>query len=125
MAGTTTTASGGTASGGAMVGGPFGIVSAPTQNTNSLVFGAYAGVGVQASITNAGSVQALSGPFKTVSVNAGLGTMNFGFSLSWSGNIFQFTFTPPALSLGMGFGASYTTTTTKQKTINSVHNGPC
>lgn len=125
MAGTTTTSTGGTLSGGAMVGGPLGTRGAPTQITHSAVLGGYVGAGVQVGFTNAGSMQGLSGPFKTLSFNIGLGQANFGASLSWSGNIFQLNLTIPGLSEGAGVAASYMTTTTKVKTVNAVHNGPC
>ncbi|MGC2163148.1 MAG: RHS repeat-associated core domain-containing protein [Silvibacterium sp.] len=125
MAGTTTTSTGETLSGGAMVGGPLGTIGAPTQITNSAVLGGYLGAGVQVGFTNAGSMQALSGPFKTLSFNIGLGQANFGASLSWSGNIFELNVTIPGLSEGAGVAASYMTTTTKVKTVNAVHSGPC
>ncbi len=125
MVGTTSSSTGGTLSGGSMAGGPLGNSGAPTQTTNSFVFGAYLGGGLQVSGTNAGSIQALHGPFSTLAINAGLGFLNFGVSLSWSGGIVQGSISFPALSFGGGLAVSYTTTPTGQKTTSSVPRKGC
>lgn len=132
MAGSTTsnpgsgeTDLGGAVSYGAMVGGPLGSKGVPTQQTHSAVIGAYIGGGAQFGITDAGSMHSLSGSFSTLSFNIGLGELNFGASLSWSGSIFQLTITAPIVSGGVGVAASYTTTTTKVATFPGSQHGPC
>jgi len=89
------------------------VVGAPTQSSSTVfALGAYAGAGANLFISNAASVQQLSGPFTTLSVNVGVGVANMGVQLSTGGGIWQLSVTPPIASLGIGFAGSVVTTNT-------------
>jgi RHS repeat-associated protein len=101
------------ASGGAAATTISKTIAAPAQSQmNPIVFGAGAGVGAGAYVTNASSTSQLSGPFMTFGVNFGY-FLDFGATLSLgkdaaSNTIFQFSGT-----VGVGFGAlAYGLTTT-------------
>ena len=82
------------------------IAGTPAQSTPPVIGGAYAGCGAGIFMTNAGNIQALSGPFLTLNVSFGWeGALSF--QLEFSGNIWFFTGT-----VGSGLGASVSGTTT-------------
>ena len=101
------------ASGGAAAYAGSHVAGVP-QQSGSTVFalGAYAGAGANLFVSNAASVQQLSGPFTTLSVNVGVGVANLGVQVSLGGGIWQFSITPPIASVGIGFAGSVITTNT-------------
>ncbi len=101
------------ASGGAAAYAGSHVAGVP-QQSGSTVFalGAYAGAGANLFVSNAASVQQLSGPFTTPSVNVGVGVANLGVQVSLGGGIWQFSITPPIASVGIGFAGSVITTNT-------------
>ena len=79
--------------------------------TNPTIVGAGAGVSLGAMITNATSVQQISGPFQQFTLSLSIVSISFAYS----GNIWAFGATA-------GFGEAAATTST---TTNTKVNGPC
>ena len=104
---------GGFLSGGGTAFAGWHVVGAPAQSSNTVfALGAYAGAGANVFATNAASVQQLSGPFTTVSVNVGFEIANIGLQVSFGGGIWSASVTPPIASFGFGAAASVITTNT-------------
>lgn len=76
--------------------------------------GAYAGAGPFAFVTNATSVNQLSGHFATTTLNVGVGPVKFSLQLSTGNGIWEFSVGPPipVVSPGIGFSVSHITTET-------------
>jgi RHS repeat-associated protein len=67
------------ASGGATTYAGSHVIGIPQQSSSTVfALGAYAGAGTNLFVTNAASVQQLSGPFTTLSVNVGVGVAKLG-----------------------------------------------
>jgi hypothetical protein len=108
------------ASGGAVANAGNHVAAAPAQQQAPAVFGAYAGYGPGAFITNAGSGQQLEGPFWTVTVNLGLGPGKASVSLASSNGVWVLSATGgiEPWSMGIGFSVSTITTTTAAKSTS-------
>lgn len=74
--------------------------------------GAFAGVGFSGFLTNARSVNQLSGPFQTSTLNVGVGPFKFSASLSTGGGIWELSFGPPFAGVGAGLSVSSVVTNT-------------
>jgi RHS repeat-associated protein len=79
-------------------------------------YGIYVGAGVVFSASN-GSVCQLSGPFKVINVDIGLGPgLDIGGSIALGPNgVYEFNFVPPGTSAGIGMALSFFTTNTAVK----------
>lgn len=94
-------------------------VGTPFQGRGRTVnFGAYAGAGANVFVTNAGSVQQLGGPFKTVSLNVGVGPIKASLQFSYANGIWEASIGPPYV--GQSLGASFSALTTTTKTAGGV-----
>ena len=100
------------ASGGAAGYAGSSVAGAPTQTSAPGALGASAGGGASIFITNAQSVQQLSGPFTTYSLNVGFGPFQFGAQLALGGGIWDLSFSPPFTGLTFGGSGSRVTTQT-------------
>ena len=107
----------GVASGGAMTTAGSYTNGAPSQNGQASTYGAYVGAGISGALSN-GRPGQLSGPFRSFSIEVGLGEFNFGFQLACSGFVCQGSISPPGFGVGIGVlvttMATDTAVTTKQ-----------
>ena len=106
---------GGTATGGVALYKGKHKLGTPKQDQGKTVnFGAYAGGGAFAFVTNATNVNQLSGHFSTTSLNVGVGFTKFSLQISTGNGIWEFSFGPPIpyASPGLGFSVSQMTTET-------------
>ncbi len=101
------------ASGGAAAYAGSHVAGVP-QQLGSTVFalGAYAGARANLFVSNAASVQQLSGPFTTLSVNVGVRVANLGVQVSFDGGHLAVFYHTPIASVGIGFAGSVITTNT-------------
>ncbi|KAF0145016.1 MAG: RhsA [Nitrospirae bacterium] len=103
---------GGFASWGGFAGGPGYGPSYPSGNSGNVVGGAYAGIGAGIFVTNAKCAAQLKGPFKTISLNVGIGAYKFTMQYSYSNGIGMFSVGPPFTGAGIGLsGSGYNTNT--------------
>jgi RHS repeat-associated protein len=109
---TTGVSTGGFASGGATGYAGGSSIGAPSQSSAPWVLGASAGGGASLFLTNAQSVQQLSGPFSTYSLNVGFGPAQFSAQLAVGGGIWQLSVSPPFAGATFGGSASQITTNT-------------
>jgi RHS repeat-associated protein len=106
---------GGTATGGAVLYAGKHTLGAPKQDQGRTAnLGAYAGAGPFAFVTNATTVNQLSGHFATTTLNVGVGPVKFSLQLSTGNGIWEFSVGPPipVVSPGIGFSVSHITTET-------------
>lgn len=89
------------------------VAGVPAQASTPVVAGASLGGGASLFVTNAQSVQQLSGPFTTYSVNVGFGPAQFSAQLSVGGGIWQASVSPPYAGLTAGASISKITTNTE------------
>lgn len=85
----------------------------PAQTSTPAVGGLSLGGGASLFLTNAGSVQQLSGPFNTYSLNLGVGPLQFSAQLATGGGIWQFSLSPPFAGATFGFSGSKMVTSTE------------
>lgn len=98
---------------GGFVGGPGYGPSYPPDNSRNAALGAYGGGGVGGFITNATSAADLVRTTGTISLDYGIGPLNFSLQFSYGDGIWMASFMPPYLSYGYGLGrASLSTNTT-------------
>jgi hypothetical protein len=90
------------------------VAAAPSQSVQPGIFGAYAGAGGSIFFTNARSVQQLSGPFTTYSLNVGVGPVKFSVQYATGGSINVLSIGPPYA--GASIGGSITRTVTNTAT---------
>lgn len=93
------------------------VAAAPSQSVQPGILGAYAGAGGSIFITNAGSVQQLSGPFTTYSLNVGVGPYKFSVQYASGGSIKVLSIGPPyvGVSIGASITRIVTNTVTQQR----------
>ena len=103
---------GGFAEGGATAYAGNLAVGAPAQTSAPGVALASVGAGASIFVTNAQSVQQLSGPFTTYSLNVGVGPFQFSAQLALGGNIWDFSLSPPLGGVTFGVSGSKITTNT-------------
>jgi len=85
---------------------------APAQNSSSSILGASFSAGAAGFLTNATSVQQLSGPFTTYSLNIGVGPAQVSVQLSIGGRIWQLSLSPPLAETTEGLSVSKMMTST-------------
>lgn len=111
---------GGFAGGGIAVNAGPVVTGKPAQNGQSLAVGAYAGAGPNVWISNAGAPEQLSGPFNTLTLNIGAGTVKFSAQLSYGNGIWQMSVGPPVPYVsGATPSGSISKVTTKTVTTHS------
>lgn len=93
------------------------VAGAPTQTGQPFNLGAYAGVGP--TVTNAGSVQQLSGPFTTLTLNVGIGPVKGSLQMSFTNGIWEFSVGPPIPYAAPGIGVSVSKVTTNTVTTKT------
>lgn len=106
---------GGTVTGGAVLYAGKHKLGAPKQDQGRTTnLGAYAGAGPFAFLTNATTVNQLSGHFATSTLNVGVGPVKFSLQFSTGNGIWEFSVGPPipVISPGIGFSVSHITTET-------------
>lgn len=103
---------GASATGGAAAYALGNVAGAPTQTGQPFSLGAYAGVGPSVTVTNARSVQQLSGLFTTWTLNVGFGPISGSLQLSYGSGIWEFSVGPPIAAPGVGGSLSKVTTNT-------------
>ena len=86
------------------------VAAAPSQSVQPGVLGAYAGAGASIFLTNARSVQQLSGPFTTYSLNIGLGPVKFSVQYAFAGSTKVLSVGPPYAGVSIGASATRTVT---------------
>lgn len=88
------------------------VAAAPSQSVQPGVLGAYAGAGGSVFFTNARSVQQLSGPFTTYSLNVGVGPYKFSVQYASGGSVKVLSIGPPYAGVSIGGSITRTTTNT-------------
>jgi RHS repeat-associated protein len=88
------------------------VAGTPAQSSTPVVAGASFGGGASVFVTNAQSVQQLTGPFTSYSLNVGVGPAQFSAQLSVGGGIWQFGVSPPYAGETLGLSVSKITTNT-------------
>jgi hypothetical protein len=88
------------------------VAAAPSQGVQPGVLGAFAGGGASVFVTNARSVQQLSGPFTTYSLNIGFGPVKFSVQYAYAGSTKVLSIGPPYAGVSIGVSATRTTTNT-------------
>jgi len=113
---------GGFASGGAAAFAGSHVAGAPSQTRQDLSgVGLFGGVGGSLFLTNAGSVQQLSGPFSTLNFNVGYSVAQLQISFAKSGNTWYLQISPPLA--GLSAGLSVTTMKTNTATTKTGCSG--
>ena len=89
----------------------------PVQQGQPVVIGKYAGIGPSLWVSNATSVQQLSGPFSTWTFNVGVGPVKGSLQLSYADGIWALSYGPPVpyvsvSTVGVSFDKLTTTTVT-------------
>jgi len=95
------------------------VASTPKQTSQPFSFLAYAGAGLSFFLTNAHSVQQIRGPFRTATINVGVGPVTGAVQLSWGGGIWEVSITPPIPYVSPGVGVSGSLVTTNTVTTSS------
>jgi hypothetical protein len=95
------------------------VAGAPSQSGQPFSFGAYAGASPTVTFTNARSVQQLSGPFTTWTLNLGSGPVTGSLQLSYSNGIWEFSIGLPVPRVSPGIGASVSKLTTQTATTKT------
>jgi RHS repeat-associated protein len=88
------------------------VAATPSQSVQPGVLGAFAGGGASVFVTNARSVQQLSGFFTTYSLNIGLGPVKFSVQYAYAGSTKVLSIGPPYAGVSIGVSATRTTTNT-------------
>jgi hypothetical protein len=88
------------------------VAAAPSQSVQPGILGAYAGAGGSIFFTNARSVQQLSGPFTTYSLNVGVGPVKFSVQYATGGSINGLSIGPPYAGASIGGSITRTVTNT-------------
>jgi len=83
----------------------------PAQNGTS-VFGAFAGAGASVFVTNAGSVQQMSGNFSTLNFNVGYSFAQLQISWASGNGVWMLSFSGPKMGVGYGFSVTTLNTNT-------------
>ena len=93
------------------------VAAAPSQSVQPGVLGAFAGGGASIFFTNARSVQQLSGPFTTYSLNVGFGPAKFSIQYAFAGSTKVLSIGPPyaGASIGGSITRTVTNTVTQQR----------
>ncbi len=78
------------------------VAAAPSQSVQPGILGAYAGARGGIFITNARSVQRLSGPFTTYSLNVGVGPYKFSVQYASGGSVNVLSVGPPLAGVSIG-----------------------
>ncbi len=98
------------------------VKATPQQNSGTSIYGAYIGGGLQPTYSN-GEPSQLKGNFQMVSVQVGVGSLNFGFQMACSGLVCSYTMSPPGITWGLG--VSITAHTTNTSTVKPVIGPGC
>ncbi len=75
-------------------------------------------------VTNARSVQQLTGLFTTLTLNVGAGPVKFSAQLSFGGGIWQFSVGPPVPYVSFGTPSASTTKVTTRTVTTKTGCGP-
>lgn len=85
----------------------------PSQDSQPRIIGASVGGGVYGFVTNAQSVNQLSGHFQSYSANIGVGPWQASFNVAYGGGIWQLSISPPIAGVTAGLSLSEITTDTE------------
>ncbi len=100
-------------SGGAVAYAGNAVAGAPRQDSQPRVLGAAVGGGFSGFLTNAQSVHQLSGHFRSITANVGIGPFQISVNVSFGNGIWQASFSPPVAGVTAGLSVTDITTNTE------------